>query len=309
MKYGYRALVIAALAALAMATGVQAADGAAETQRPLLNVWPGTPPGSEDWKQTQQDTKALWGDRVVRNVVTPTLEVFLPAAGTANGTGVIVCPGGAFRFLSIDSEGVEVARWLSSQGVTAFVLRYRLGETVASDTLFMGQVFGILAPLFKPGPALMDDMKRYGPPAVADGQQAMKLIRSRAAEFGLDRKRIGMLGFSAGGVVATGVALEHNADSRPDFFAAVYPGPWPLDHIPKDAPPLFIAAANDDSITVSGAKPLEAAWRAAELPVEAHYYASGGHGFGMKQQRKDSDVWTAQLLAWLKAQGLLPAKS
>lgn len=301
--------------ALALCTALPvlpaAADdvGDAAPERPLLRVWPGVAPGSESWTQQQQDTQAIWGDRIVRNVVSPTLEVFLPAPGTATGTGVMVCPGGAFRFLSIDTEGTQVARWLADNGIAAFVLRYRLGETVASDPLFAGQVFAILAPLFKPGPALMDDMKRYGPPAIADGRQAMKLLRSRAQEFGLRKDRIGVLGFSAGGVVGTGVALEHDADSRPDFFAAIYPGPWPLDAIPKSAPPLFIAAANDDGITVSGAKPLDEAWRKAGLPVEAHYYASGGHGFGMKKQNKESDAWTDQLLAWLDGRGLLkPAK-
>jgi acetyl esterase/lipase len=297
-------LLVLGLLLIAPLTAAQSTAAADVAERRLIPVWPGVAPGSEDWKQLQQDTKALWGDRIVRNVVTPTLEVFAPEK--ANGTAIVVAPGGAFRFLSIDAEGVDVASWLNKQGITAFVLRYRLGETVASDTLFMGQVFAILAPLFKPGPALLDDMKRYGPPAVADGKQAMKLLRSRAAEFGLDRRRMGILGFSAGGVVGTGVAITHETDERPDFFAAIYPGPWPIDKVPSSAPPLFIAAAKDDSITEPGARPLDAAWRAAGLPVQAYYYASGGHGFGMKQQNKDSDAWTGQLLAWLRGIGMLP---
>lgn len=297
-----------ALWGLLLGAALGAAQAAEETH-PLIQIWPGTAPGSETWTQKQQDTQALWGDRIVRNVVAPTLEVFLPPADKANGTGVMVCPGGAFRFLSIDSEGTQVARWFNEHGVAAFVLRYRLGETAASDALFMGQVFAILAPLFKPGPALMDDMKRYGPPAIADGREAMKLLRARAQEFGLRKDRIGVLGFSAGGVVGTAVALDTDAASRPDFFAAVYPGPWPLDAVPRTAPPLFIAAANDDGITVSGAKPLDDAWRKQGLPVDAHYYASGGHGFGVKHQNKDSDAWTEHLAAWLDARSLLnPAK-
>lgn len=283
-----------------------AEESAPASERPLIPLWPGVAPGAEDWKQVQQDTKAIWGDRIVRNVVSPTLEVFAPDAAKANGTAIVVAPGGAFRFLSIDSEGTQVAQWLVEQGIAAFVLRYRLGETVASDALFMGQVFAILAPLFKPGPALMDDMKRYGPPAIADGRQALKVLRTRADDYGIADGRLGFLGFSAGGVVGTGTALSGDASERPDFFAAIYPGPWPLDAVPKDAPPLFIAAAKDDSITEPGAKPLEAAWRAAGLPVETHYYASGGHGFGMKQQNKDSDAWTKDLLNWLRGLGVLP---
>lgn len=295
------------LGAALLAPFAAAADSAATSERPLIQLWPGVAPGAEDWEQQQQDTKAIWGDRIVRNVVSPTLEIFAPDAAKANGTAIVVAPGGAFRFLSIDSEGTQVAQWLAEQGIAAFVLRYRLGETVASDALFMGQVFAILAPLFKPGPALMDDMKRYGPPAVADGRRALKLLRERAADYGIAKGRLGFLGFSAGGVVGTGTALSTDANERPDFFAAIYPGPWPLDDVPKDAPPLFIAAATDDSITEPGAKPLETAWRTAGLPVEAHYYASGGHGFGMKQQNKDSDAWTADLLDWLRGLGALPA--
>jgi acetyl esterase/lipase len=297
-----------AFAALMLPLLAQAADApapAAAPERPLIKVWPGVAPGSENWTQVQQDTKALWGDRIVRNVVSPTLEVFLPDAASATGAGVVVCPGGAFRFLSIDSEGTAVASYLNSKGIAAFLLRYRLGETVASDTLFMGQVFAILAPLFKPGPALLEDMKKNGPAAIADGRESMKLLRARAAEFGIRPDRLGILGFSAGGVVGTAVSVEHDAKERPDFSGAIYPGPWPIDKVPDDAPPLFLAAANDDGITANGAKPLEAAWKAAGKSMEVHYYDNGGHGFGMKKQNKASDVWADQFVAWLGGRGLL----
>ncbi|MDP9141005.1 MAG: alpha/beta hydrolase [Pseudomonadota bacterium] len=293
------------LCALFGAGVASAAETAAAPERPLIKIWPGVAPGSESSKQVQQDTKAIWGDRIVRNVVSPTLEVFAADAGKATGTAVLIAPGGAFRFLSIDTEGTQVASWLASRGIASFILRYRLGETVASDALFTGQVFAILAPLFKPGPALLDDMNKYSPPAIADGREAMKLLRSRAAEFGIANDRIGFVGFSAGGVVGTGVSVSGDATERPDFFAAIYPGPLTLPKMPDGAPPLFIAAASDDSITAPGAKPLEAAWRAAGKPVEAHYYANGGHGFGMKKQGKESDVWTDQLSAWLDGLGML----
>lgn len=284
--------------------GAFAADTTAPA-RPLIQVWPGVAPGSESWKQVQQDSKMPWGDRVVRNVVAPTLEVFAPDPAKANGTAAIVAPGGAFRFLSIDSEGVQVASWLASQGIASFILRYRLAETASSDALFIGQLFGILGPLFKPGPALLDDMNKYSPPAIADGKQAVKLLRSRAEEFKIAKDRVVFVGFSAGGATGTGVAISEEADSRPDYFAAIYAGPLTFAKVPDGAPPLFIAAADDDSITAPGSKPLEAAWKAAGKPVEAHYYPKGGHGFGMKKQNKDSDVWTEQLLAWLGAYGLL----
>ena len=293
------------LCAWGIAGNAVAADTAAAPEHPLIRVWPGVAPGSENWRQVQQDSKMPWGDRVVRNVVSPTLEVFAADPAKANGTAVVIAPGGAFRFLSIDTEGTQVASWLASQGVASFVLRYRLGETAASDARFLGQMFAILAPLFKPGPALLDDMNKYSPPAIADGKEAIKLLRRRAAEFKINKDRIGFIGFSAGGATGTGVALSEDAESRPNFFAAIYAGPITIAKVPEGAPPLFIAAANDDSITAPGSKPLEAAWKAAGRPVEAHYYATGGHGFGLKKQNKASDVWADQLLAWLGSLGVL----
>ena len=308
MNFRLRAL----LAALVFANTAIAGDAPAPVAAPgqaRVAIWPGVAPGSEDWKQQEQDTVMPWGDRVTRNVAKPTLEAYRPDPASANGTAIIVAPGGAFRFLSIDSEGVQVARWLASKGVTAFLLRYRLAETAQSDLAFTGQIFGILAPLFAGGSALLDNMKQYGPPAIADGKQALKLIRAHAPEWNVNPARIGVLGFSAGGVVATAMSLETDPAARADFSIAVYPGPWPIEKVPADAPPLFVAAAADDSITKAGATPLAAAWAAANRPVENHLYEKGGHGFGMKQQNKPSDRWTTDLAAWLDAQGLLkPAK-
>jgi acetyl esterase/lipase len=297
------------LALFSAAMPAIAADAPAPAEAPRVPVWPGVAPGSEDWKQQEQVTVAPWGDRLVRNVVQPTLELYPADAASAHGAAIIVCPGGAFRFLSIDTEGVQVARWLNSKGINAFILRYRLGETAASDLAFKGQIFAILAPLFGSGAALLEDMKKYAPPAIADGRQALKLVRERASEWKIDPRRVGVLGFSAGGVVATAVSLDKDAASRPDFTAAIYPGAWPIDAVPADAPPLFVAAAADDSITKSGAQPLIAAWQAAKRPVEPHIYDKGGHGFGMKKQGKPSDVWPDQFAAWLDAQGILkPSK-
>lgn len=301
---------LARMAALAVGLGAMSGTVAADAPaappatNQIIKVWPGAAPGSEKW--TQRETESKFGDaRIIRNVVSPTLEAYLPEKGAANGTGVIVCPGGAFQFLSIDSEGIQVAKWFASKGVAAFVLRYRLAETAETDLKFTFQMMGVLPPLFKSGEALTKAMQQYGPPAIADGREALKLLRTRAAEFGLKPDRIGILGFSAGGVVATGVSTEYDAASRPDFFAAIYPGAWPIAKMPADAPPLFIAATNDDSITPHGAKPLEATWKAAGKPVQAQYYPTGGHGFGMKKQGKPSDVWTDQLLAWLDGLGFL----
>ena len=307
-----KVLNLFAAVGLILVTTMSFADASAATAASTsarIAIWPGVAPGSETWTQTEQDTVMPWGDRVTRNIAKPTLEVFKPAAGSANGTAMIVAPGGAFRFLSIETEGVQVAKWLAGKGITAFLLRYRTAETAQSDLLFTGQIFGVLAPLFAGGNALMDSMKQYGPPAIADGKQSIKLIRDGAAEWGINPARVGVIGFSAGGAAAQGIAIDADVAARPNFVAAIYPGPWPLDKVPADAPPLFIAAAADDSITKAGATPLAEAWKAAGRPVENHLYEKGGHGFGMKQQNKPSDRWTVDLAAWLDGQGLLkPAK-
>lgn len=297
-----------ALVACSLLSFRAAADAPAAMAPQIIKVWPGAAPGAEQW--TQKQTESKFGDaRIIRNVVSPTLEVYLPEKGAATGTGVIVCPGGAFQFLSIDSEGTQVAKWLASKGVAAFVLRYRLAETAEADLRFTFQMMTLLPPLFKSADALLKMMQQHGPPAIDDGREALKLLRARAGEFGLKPDRIGILGFSAGGVVATGASTEYGADSRPAFFAAVYPGSWRLAQVPEDAPPLFIASANDDGLTQHGAKPLEAAWKAAGKPVEAHYYPTGGHGFGMRKQDKPSDVWAEQLLTWFESLGLLKRKA
>ncbi len=306
MKFGVRAIGALLAALLAVYAAGSCADAPAAAEAPLIPVWQGLPPGAAASDLKEQDTMMPGDDRVVRNVTRPSLQPFLPDAASANGTAIIVCPGGGFRFLTIDSEGLEVARWLSAHSVAAFVLRYRVMPTPADDGDFAGQLGALLGPLF--GPGVVDEMKRLGPPAIADAQQAMRLVRRRAKQWHIAPDRIGILGFSAGGVVAEGLSLQHDAGSRPDFTGAIYPGPWDAGKVPKDAPPLFIAAADDDPLTAIGARPLQAAWQAAGHPVEMHIYDQGGHGFGMKQQGGDSDHWIDQFGEWLGKQGLLASK-
>jgi acetyl esterase/lipase len=207
----------------------------------------------------------------------PTLTAFLPAADKASGAAVVICPGGGYGGLAMSYEGLDVGAWMAKRGVAGFVLKYRV------------------APYKHPVP-------------LQDAQRALRTVRARAKEWGVDPARVGILGFSAGGVVVTGISLQHDAKSRPDFAGAIYPVPWDIGKVPKDAPPLFIAAASDDALTDIGAKPLQAAWQQAGHPVETHIYDKGGHGFGMKQQDSDSDHWIDQFGEWLDKQGLLKAK-
>jgi acetyl esterase/lipase len=193
------------------------------------------------------------------------------------------------------SEGLEVARWLAAHGVAAFVLKYRLVPTPPTTEDFMAQVQRIFVdPLWVRALA-----QRYAPLAIADGRQAVTLMRQHAAEWGIAPDRIGMLGFSAGGRVTAGVALEHDECSRPDFAAVIYGALWDKLDVPSDAPPLFVLVANDDAIAVGDSLDLFAAWRSAGHPVDLHVFSEGGHGFGMNQQGLPSDNWNELFASWL----------
>jgi len=259
----------------------------------VIRLWPGTPPGSQP--ADYQDSELQRGDstRRIINVTQPTLTVYTPEK--PNGTAMVICPGGGFRWLSIDSEGADVARFLNSLGVTAFVLRYRLMYTPPGPD--------------EPREKLEEHRMTIRPLAAADGMQAIRLVRSRAAEWGIAPDRIGIIGFSAGGYVAAAAALQYDAESRPNFAAPIYPNA-PADISPRsDAPPLFLMQADDDASVPppENSVRLYEAWHRAKLPVELHMYAHGGHGFGMKKRGLPIDSWTDRLRDWLAAQGLLQA--
>lgn len=262
-------------------------------------------PGAAGTASSERDTQAPWGEAIVRNVTAASLEVHWPDPAIATGAAMIVAPGGGFRFLSIDSEGEKVAQWLNAQGIAAFVLRYRVMETPASDEDFNAGLGALMAPLF--GPGIVQEMQRLAPPAIADGVQAMRLLKSKAQAWSLKPERIGMIGFSAGAVVTLGVCQQADAADRPAYAAALYTGPWAIDKLVEDAPPLFIAAAKDDVLTAFSTPPVVKAWKQAGRPLEYKLYDSGGHGFGMKQQGKASDRWTDDFRVWLQAQGVIGA--
>jgi acetyl esterase/lipase len=237
---------------------------------------------------------------VVRNVSQPTLTAFLPRPAVATGSAVVVCPGGGFHFLSMASEGIEVARWLAAHGVAAFVLKYRLVPTPPSTEDFMVQVQRIFVDL----PWVRSLSRQYAPLAVADARQAVALVRQHAAEWGIAADRIGVLGFSAGGRVTVGVALEHDAASRPDFAAVIYGALWDNLEVPSDAPPLFVLVANNDVIAIADCLELFSTWRKAGQPVELHVFAEGGHGFGMNEQGLPSDRWIELFEGWMRAKAV-----
>lgn len=274
--------------------------GYAQTVIPLYNGQ--QPAGSEILTVPEKLQKNDKGEvTMVSSVSMPTLTVYKPEAGSANGTAVIICPGGAFRFLSFASEGNEVAKWMVSKGITAFILKYRLvPETPGiNSTLFQD--------LQKAYFARLDSVNApYVPLAVADGREAVKYVRQHADEYGLDPHRIGMMGFSAGGTVTGSVAQTYDALSKPDFVAPIYAYVPAIlgDKVPADAPPMFLALASDDPIANANTRLYEK-WRDAGKSVEMHIYPKGGHGFGIQKRGQPTDDWTVRFENWLSVLGLI----
>jgi len=252
----------------------------------VVKLWPGVAPGSETWTQQERTVENTPLGAVIFNVVTPTLTAYLPERAKATGTGVIVAPGGAFVALAIDLEGHPVARWLQARGIAAFVLKYRIVEKRQDGIPAMD----------------MDTAGRYG---IADGIQAIKVVRQHAAEWGISPDRVGFLGFSAGAMVSSGTLLQTDAAARPAFAAMIYGGPFGvMPPIPAKLPPMFLAWAQDDPIALGPVIKFHAALTSAGHQPEVHIYAAGGHGFGMRTQGTSSDHWIDAFYYWLEAQGL-----
>ena len=268
----------------------------------VVPLYAGLPPGSV---QTNYPEKRYfshaWNVEVVSNVTSPTLTVFKPAPGTGNGTGMVICPGGGFMALSINTEGIDVANWLTVRGFTAFVLKYRLAHTGDDATQeFMA--------LFPDKHKLEQMLSKAVPLSIADGLAAVTYVRKHAAAYAISPDRVGIIGFSAGGTVAAAVALHYAPDGRPSFVAPIYAAASMLknDPVPGDAPPMFLAAATDDQLGLTmDTIGLYDQWTAAHKSAELHIYAKGGHGFGMKKQGLPSDVWIDRFAEWFTSQDSL----
>lgn len=267
--------------------------GAAESPQ-TLNVWPAKPPGD-----SSQIGKEVWTGKRVTNVTEPTLAIYRPAKESNSGVAVIVCPGGGYKALMMSYEGEEVAQWLTTQGITGIVLKYR-----------------VPAP---PGIA-------HHLPALQDAQRSISLVRSKASEWGINPDKIGILGFSAGGhlTVAACTNFDKRAydaidavdqvSCRPDFGVSIYPGGIfkkgtagelaPEIRVSKQTPPIFIAQASDDPFSDNSVY-LYLALKQAGVPVELHMYTKGGHGFGIKQTGKPSATWTDRCADWMRSEGIL----
>lgn len=265
--------------------------GALTIAAQTVPIWNGVAPGSQNWTQRETVFSGTPLGTVAVNVVKPTLTAYLPDPKKATGTGVIVAPGGACIALTLSLEGASVAQWLQQRGIAAFVLAYRTMEK-RGQGIPMGLNENVAC--------------KWG---MADGVQAVSVVREHAAAWRLSRHKIGFLGFSAGGMVASAAVLQHDIAARPNFAGFVYGGPLvTMPPIPQNLPPIFMAWAQDDHQVLNQVSAFYAALRASGAKPEAHIYSAGGHGFGMKHQGTTSDRWIEDFYAWMQAQGFAPGK-
>lgn len=260
-------------------------------------LWPGGAPGSEGKTADEKVVISASGERQVSSIHQPSITPFLPPKDKATGAAVLVIPGGGHRMLCVDHEGAFVAEWLAARGIAAFVLKHRLAREEGST--YTIEVH-----------------------ALADTQRAMRLIRARAAEFGIDSARLGALGFSAGGELVALAWMRPSEgaagatdpidrlDARPAFQALIYPGRT-SDILPvKDAPPAFLLCGEKDRPDISeGLAEVYLRCKRAGASAELHVYAGVGHGFGLRPGMKGPIAgWPDRFAEWLDARGFLAAK-
>jgi len=296
-----------------LATVLFAARGVSAAEPIVVDVWPGKTPGDVGIKGEEasriHNSPLVGPTKLITNVTRPTLTVYRPPADRNTGTAMIICPGGGYWDLYWDLEGEEVAAWLNSVGMTGIILKYRVPR--------------------RPG-----DVKGEPPLGpLLDAQRAVSIVRSRAAEWGINPERIGMVGFSAGGHLALATSISFSkrtydrldaiddVSCRPDFAVLCYSGYlkakdkdeiWPGLSIPADTPPILLAHANDDSTKVGGSDAENSAFmyialKRAGVPVELHIYASGNHDFGVRQNEKLPSSWPGLCQNWLRSLDLLTA--
>jgi len=273
------------------------APNCVSAQPASIRLWPKGAPGSVGISAAETVRLNPEGEHIISNVQEPSITPYLPPPNVATGAAVVVAPGGGHSEIWIDHEGYAVAEWLSSHGVAAFVLKYRLAREKGSTYTVEGTELG-------------------------DMQRAIRLVRSRSAEWGIDRQRVGVMGFSAGGELAALASTRYDdglpsaADpvdrwsSKPDFQALLYPAIPHDTRFTVDTPRAFLACGGNDRPDISqGVPELYLALSRLHVPAELHIYAGIGHGFGArKSNREPVSGWTMLFLQWLDAQGQLKHK-
>ncbi len=294
--------------------------GSSFSQSKVIELWNGKVPGAihnDKFKQIV-DTTASWVDK--HSIINPYLDVYLAPKEKSNGTAVVICPGGAYVGMAVKHEGSQVAKWLNSLGVTAFVLKYRLPD----DSIMKNKA---VAPL-------------------QDGQRAIRIVRSHAKEWGINPQKIGIMGFSAGGHMASTLSTHYNekvyesddlTSARPDFSLLIYPvismekgithwgsrvnllgdNPTPeqVKHfsnelqVNSETPPAFMVHSLDDgAVPVQNSINYALALQKFKIPCELHLYQTGGHGYGMGNSTNTESTWTEACRKWLEMKGLLLSK-
>jgi acetyl esterase/lipase len=269
-------------------------------------LWPGAAPGEkgdigEEHDTTKPSDELVGGKRVIRlgNVSAPSLTLYRPLQDKDTGAAVVVCPGGGYSILAMDLEGTEVCHWLNSIGVTGVLLKYRV-------------------------PA-RKGLERYTA-ALQDAQRALSMVRDHAGEWHLDPKRIGILGFSAGGHLSAAASTRFDkrsyepadtadqASCRPDFAVIIYPGYLARQNGPEispeltvtsNTPPTFLVQTEDDPVHVENSLFYYLALKNAKIPAEMHLFANGGHGYGLRQSDKAVVSWPALAEQWMRGLGVL----
>ena len=242
-------------------------------QQKEILLWPDGAPGSEG-KTGDEKLRLYEGEHIISNIHRPSITIYLPSKEKATGTAVIVIPGGGHKELWIAHEGYNEAKWLSEKGIAAFVLKYRLAkDTLSTYTIDKDEL--------------------------ADIQRAIRLVRSRAKEWGIDTARIGVIGFSAGGEVAALSAMKFDygnasatdrvdrESSRPSFQGLIYPGNSARFEVVPNAPPIFLVGGYNDRDDIAiGIAEVYIKYKKANVPAELHIYSNAGHGFGMREKKQ-----------------------
>ena len=283
----------------------------------ILNVWNGKIPGSIEATRFIEDTVRIENGKIrIAKVINPTITIYFPEKGKSNGTAVIICPGGGYGRLSMDNEGSDIAGWLNQNGITGIILKYRL-----------------------PNDTIMKD-KTIGP--LQDLQEAVRLVRRRASEWKIDPGKIGVIGFSAGGHLASTLSTRFNekvydsdsTSARPDFVILGYPvitmselnthagsrrnllgkspDPVLIDyfsnelHVFEHTPPTLIFQAEDDkTVPVQNSIDYYTALKNKGIAAELHIYPKGGHGFGLAKKGGTESSWPEACIKWLMQIGMV----
>lgn len=286
----------------------------------VYSLYPGKTPGMEN-ANYKEVTMKMWGNNFLLNVSKPTLTVYLPEKSKATGAAVVILPGGAHISLSIDQEGNKPAKWLQEHGVAAIVLKYRLihldGKT---DKEVIKSYKEAGAGIFTKGEKTLtlgmgDKVLPTIYAQADDSRAAMKFVRKHASEWGIDQNRVGIMGFSAGASNALATAINHDADSKPNFSGIIY-GAWLSAHagekrpftVPTDAAPMFIASPEKDLFEPDQILCFYKAWREKNIPAELHSFPYTEHGFSFRPFHKNVDKWLDLFYGFMHDCGAIPTE-